>query len=163
MKTLHIFVLFLGCTLALAPHCDSSAKSLGGRDSETDSVPEHKDGSQSLSTDKEFYDSGTDFLSTCSVVDRVKGKAQSAADMADARACQSFVRGVVDGVALQHMWSRSHGDQTKAAFCVQFEKLPSVQLVEAVLQYLRDNPERRRFGAAVAIEETLHNKFPCRR
>ncbi len=115
-----------------------------------------------LNTDRQFYDSGDAFLQTCSAVNRVQPRGQRARDAADARACENYIAGLADGVALQHMWSRSHGDRSAAAFCVQFENVPPARLVDEVLQYLRDNPERRHFRAAIAVEEVLHKKFPCK-
>lgn len=110
---------------------------------------------------EEFYDSGTAFLSFCSTANRLERKAQNSESVHDARACQSYVAGVADGVLVQHTWSRAHGDQSKAAFCVQFENVPEAWIVDAVVQYLRENPDRRRFRASVAVEEVLHRKFPC--
>lgn len=111
-------------------------------------------------TAQEFYSSGAEFLRTCSAVDRLTEKPKDT-DLKDARACQTYVAGVADGVALQHIWSRSRGDKTTAAFCVTFGNVPSSRLVDAVLQYLRDNPDRQHFHASIAVEEVLHHKFPC--
>jgi len=110
---------------------------------------------------QQFYDSGTAFLSVCSAVNRIGRDAQNPENVHDAKACESYVAGVADGVLIQHTWSRSHGDQSKAAFCVQFENVPEARILDAVLQYLRENPDRRRFRASIAVEEVLHRKFPC--
>lgn len=156
MKILCLLPLLIACVLTVVPSLRSDPTGSEVSKSRNTGPP------HSLDADKEFYSSGTAFLSVCSAVDRVKGKQQSSTDLADARACQSYVRGVVDGVTVQHIWSRSHGDPSKAAFCVQFEKLPPVQIVDAVLRYLRDNPDKQRFDASIAVEEVLHNRFPCR-
>lgn len=155
-------MLFAACTLTLVQHAFSGDHDLAVHNTANQVVSKGKVKAQSLRTDNEFFESGTAFLKSCSAVDRVRGKEQDPVDGATAQACQSYVLGIADGVDLQHMWSRSHGDQTKAAFCVQFEHLPTAQLVDAVLQYLRDNPDRQRFRAAIAVEEALHNKFPCK-
>lgn len=162
MRSVRFLAVVMVYILMTVLHAYSGAPLLGAHESDTPAASNPKHRSRSLSSDNEFYESGTAFLTTCSAVDRVPGKQQDTIELAVARACQSYVLGLIDGVDLQHMWSKSHGDQTKAAFCVQFENLPSVQVVDAVLQYLRDNPDRRRFRASIAVEEALHNKFPCR-
>ena len=152
--------LALACLLTLIPvqHATPTFRAVFFL---ADSVPTKKQDAQVLTTTQQFYGSGTDFLRTCSAVDRVQRREQSASDLVDARACESYVAGVSDGVTVQHIWSRSQGDKTVAAFCVQFENVPSEQLVHAVLQYLRENPDRGRFRASIAVEEVLHKKFPC--
>jgi hypothetical protein len=127
-----------------------------------DSAPTNRPDSRTVAIDRPFYHSGTEFLHVCSAEIRVEHGGQSARDAADALACESYVAGVADGVAVQHIWSRSHGDQTVAAFCKQFEDVPASRIVEAVLQYLRENPDRGRFRASIAVEEVLHKKFPCK-
>jgi hypothetical protein len=118
-----------------------------------------KPDAQVLNADQQFYDSGIAFLRVCSAVNRVQ---QSASDIADARACESYVVGLADGIAIEHIWSKSHGDKTTAASCVEFENVPPPALVRAVLQYIGENPDRKRFRASIAVEEVLHKKFPCK-
>ena len=117
--------------------------------------------SRPLRTDQQFYDSGITFLDTCSAVNRLQTGHPGPRDTAHAQACESYVSGIADGVTLQHIWSRSHGDTGKAAFCIQFKNAPPPRLVDAVLQYLREHPEKRTFRAAIAVEEVLHSRFPC--
>jgi len=162
MRTLRLLAFLGACASVVVQQGYSDNHDRTIHDSDTPTASKGKVKAQSLSADNEFFESGTAFLKSCSAVDRVPGKEQNSVDVATARACQSYVLGIADGVDLQHMWSKSHGDQTKAAFCVQFEHLPTAQLVDAVLQYLRDNPDRRRFRAAIGVEEALHNKFPCK-
>jgi len=155
--------LAVWCLLAFLfplPRTDLILRS--SREFGTDTVPANKPSSQTVTTDQQFYYSGSEFLRVCSAEIRVKQGGQSAGDIADARACESYVAGVADGVGVQHIWSRAHGDQTVAAFCEQFKNVSAARLVEAVLQYLRDNPDRGRFRASIAVEEVLHKKFPCK-
>ncbi len=149
------------CLLTFIPARNSDVLLRVVSEFNTESAANKRD-SRTLSTDQQLYDSGNSFIRMCSAVNRVQRGGQGASDMANARACESYVAGVADGVAVQHIWSRSQGDQTVAAFCVQFENTQAARLVDAVLQYLRENPERRRFRAAIAVEEVLHKKFPCK-
>lgn len=127
----------------------------------TQSALSNKSHNRGLHTNLQFYDTGSEFLRLCSAVTRIERVSDVPRDISDARACESYVAGLADGIELQHTWSRSHGDRSKAAFCVQFENAPTPRLVSTVLQYLRENPDRRRFRAAIAVEEVLHRTYPC--
>jgi hypothetical protein len=151
-------VLIAASLLVLIPaRCDEVTRHVS-----TQSALSNERENRALNTNLQFYDSGDEFFRLCSAVTRIERGSQIARDISDAKACESYVAGLADGTELQHTWSRSHGDQSKAAFCVQLENAPTPRLVSAVLQYLREHPDRRRFRAAIAVEEVLHKMYPCR-
>jgi len=151
--------LLFVCLLVLAPLQRNKFNPNVISESGTQSLINRQDG-RTVREDQQFYDSGDGFLRVCSAP--IHRGEQIADDVTDARACESYVAGLADGVVLQHIWSRSHGDRTPAAFCVQFEDVPTPKLVEAVLQYLKENPDRKSYRASIAVEEVLHAKFPCK-
>jgi hypothetical protein len=119
----------------------------------------------SSSFGQSLYDSGTEFLHVCSVVERVQSGSKSPTDKASLKACESYVVGLADGVGIQHLWSSSHGDKTKAGFCVDFQHRPASDVDEAIhmiLQYIRENPDRARYSTGISVEEALHKEFPCK-
>jgi len=108
----------------------------------------------------EFYDSGTEFLKRCSGLD-VSDKQLANQHKADHMACNAYVEGLSDGVAVQHIWSKSHGDKVPADFCLVGHNVSRADKLSIVLQYLRDYPERAQLRAAIAVSEALHERFPC--
>lgn len=110
-------------------------------------------------------ESGTQFLKTCSTVERIEPGKQTGSSLADAKACEAYVIGVIDGVEIQHIWSKSHGDPTAADFCIE---IPATQTdsdatdwIRTVLRYIRENPDRAQFRSVVVVTEALHRAFPC--
>ena len=57
---------------------------------------------RTLNTDLQFYDSGNEFFRLCSALTRIERGSQIARDISDARACESYIVGLADGIELQH-------------------------------------------------------------
>src|SRR6185437_7374371 len=99
----------------------------------------------SSSFGQSLYDSGTEFLHVCSVVERVQSGSKSPTDKASLKACESYVVGLADGVGIQH---RPASDVDEA--------------IHMILQYIRENPDRARYSTGISVEEALHKEFPCK-
>lgn len=72
--------------------------------------------------------------------------------------CGGYVTGIVDTIeALQ-----ARGVLPSDALCIP-EQSTKGQLVDTVLKYLEQNPERRHLEAGSLVPEALNRAFPCAR
>jgi hypothetical protein len=110
----------------------------------------------------EFYDSGTEFSRHCSGLD-LSGKQLTNQQEADQKACNAYVQGLSDGVTVQHIWSKSHGDKVPADFCLLGHNISPAGKLGIVLRYLRDHPDRAQLRAVIPVSEALHESFPCQK
>lgn len=70
--------------------------------------------------------------------------------------CGGYVTGIVDTIeSLQ-----SRGILPRDALCIPEESTKG-QLVDVVLKYLEQNPERRHLEAGSLVPEALNRAFPC--
>jgi len=76
--------------------------------------------------------------------------------------CEDYIVGVADGITtLEISYHLLHPDSQTIPpiFCVPSDS--PTKLVDAVVVFLKKNPESRHFGASSQVILALQNEFPC--
>ena len=107
-------------------------------------------------------ESGNDFVRICSVINRVDQVDHlSDQETVDGGECAGYVMGLMDGVYMQHMFSKAYGDKSDVAYCFPDSGIPISQQIRIVLKYINDNPERAHLRTGRLAIEAFHKTFPC--
>jgi Rap1a immunity proteins len=109
-----------------------------------------------------LYNSGNDFLSECSGLDRANDSTLTNVEMAKNMQCLSYVEGLIDGAFYESVRTKADGKLKMGSlpFC-RPEGVNNLQLARVALKYVRDNPEKAHLTTAVLVFEALKNAFPC--
>lgn len=89
-------------------------------------------------------ETGNDLLVTCSEVDSQLGTA-----------CMFYIRGITEG-----FFGALAATRQPQAFCVP-DTVTLIQMRDVIVKWLRDNPDKRHFGANVLIIGIMKAAFPC--
>jgi hypothetical protein len=109
-----------------------------------------------------LYDSGNDFLSECSALERANDSNLTHLDMAKNVQCLSYVQGSIDGAFYENARIGMTG-KAKAPplpYCLP-EDVSGIQLARVVLKYVRNNPEKAHMATVVLVFMALEDAFPC--
>jgi hypothetical protein len=109
-----------------------------------------------------LYDSGNNFLSECSALDRANDSNLTNVEMAKNMQCLSYVEGLIDGAFYESVRTLADGKLKvdSLPFC-RPEGVSNLQLIRVALKYVRDNPEKAHLTTAVLVFEALKIAFPC--
>ena len=93
-----------------------------------------------MPTSAQTYRNGNDLLGDC---------------RASRDVCVSYVMGVVDTIVFQQRIVTR-----KKFLCIPLDET-SGRLADIVLEYLKENPESRRWSAALLVNNALVAEYPC--
>ena len=111
-----------------------------------------------------LYDSGNDFLSECSALD--KEASLTSSEMFKNVQCISYTRGLIDGSihenARINFESKIKLPLPPFPFCLP-DDAKDLQVGRVVLKYIRDNPENAHVATSALVFAALRKAFPCSR
>ena len=102
---------------------------------------------------------GVQFMQKCDAVEKVNRVPVSEEETVYATFCLGYITGFVDHYDLL---SNTKNLKSKT-FCLQASgrRLTNTELVETVLNYLRQNPEQQSLPLSEAVSISLEEAFPC--
>jgi hypothetical protein len=110
-----------------------------------------------------LYDTGNEFLSECSAVDRANDSNLTLVEKANIMQCLSYVQGVIDGVVYENTRVGMTGNSKAPPLPCAPGDVSRLQLVRVALKYVRDNPEKAHMATVVLVMTALENAFSCPR
>jgi hypothetical protein len=112
----------------------------------------------------QLSDSGNDFLSECSTLDK-EASSLTNVEMLKNLSCVFYIRGLMDGTTYEdaRILAESSVKLKLPAypFCLPAESVQFLQLGRVVLKYIRDNPEKAHLQTSVLVFAAVRNAFPC--
>jgi hypothetical protein len=100
-------------------------------------------------TQEDVWYSGNTFLSTCALAANLPSVGEiTDAEVFAIRVCFSYVRGLDDGMGV-----------LRTPFCEPH--VTNAQLLQILLKYIRDNPEKAHLRTAVLYLAAMEEAFPC--
>jgi Rap1a immunity proteins len=100
-------------------------------------------------SEEDVWYSGNIFLSTCALAANLPSVGEiTDAEVFAIRVCFSYVRGLDDGMGV-----------LRTPFCEPH--VTNVQLLQILLKYIRDNPERAHLRTAELYLAAMEKAFPC--
>jgi hypothetical protein len=97
---------------------------------------------------------GDDLLKQCTAPD----------ESVEHKQCGSYILGVMSGANMMMIGTKQlHPDSTiyPVLFCVT-PSVPTPQLIDVVVKYLKANPEGRKYDAGSEVLLSFREAFPCR-
>jgi hypothetical protein len=95
-----------------------------------------------------IWHSGNTFLSTCSLAYKTSDELTEA-QLITTEPCLPYVRGLDDGMGL-----------LRARFC-EPDNVTNGQLLQILVKFIRDNPEKAHLRTAVLYLAAMEKAFPC--